>query len=122
MKTMTRSIGSGWLILLLSVGSAAAETTVDGDLARIGTTRGIVALVGLPADGAEYVINLAGASELMLYVQSADVQRVTALRTAADAAGLLGNRIFADPALVDRLCSQLIPGVRADTISIRQII
>ena len=93
-----RSIPS-WLFLsvLLSVGrSADAGPTVDAAVRNIDLDRGIVAVLGLPGGDAGFVTGLAEARELRVYFQSADADQVAAVRKAADAAGLLGNRIFVD--------------------------
>lgn len=88
-------------LLLAGAGAApgaanAAAESVDDALRKIDTTRGIVCLLDLPADGTSFVVDLAKASELTLYFQSADEAQTRAVRVAASKAGLLGSRVFAD--------------------------
>jgi outer membrane protein assembly factor BamB len=90
-----------WSVLLVPL--AFAERSVNDDLARIGTTRGIVVLAELPGNDFQYPIELAEASELTVYVQSEDRQRATEVRKAADAAGLLGKRIFVGSGSLDAI-------------------
>ncbi len=71
-------------------GAGAAET-----LERIGIERGICAVLGLPdADQPGFVAELAEGSELLVYFQSPRADEVVAVRAAAEAAGLLGERVF----------------------------
>ena len=72
---------------------AEAETA----LARAGIRKGICVVAGLPeGNRAEFVTGLATRSELLVYFQSPHIDQVTAVRKAAEAAGLLGRRVFAD--------------------------
>jgi len=76
-----------------------AAARLDGaDMAAlrqvIGANGGIAVLIDLPPGGADGVIDFARTNALTLYVQSDDPQQVEVLRHAADAAGLLGSRIF----------------------------
>jgi len=84
-----------WTLCMLC-GIGFADQAVEDNLERIGATRGIVAIVGTPGGGAQHVVDLATASELTIYFQSVDAAEVNEVRAAADAAGLLGRRIFAD--------------------------
>jgi outer membrane protein assembly factor BamB len=61
---------------------------------RIGTNSGIAVVLGAPDP--QFAVEFARATELTVYVQSADVEQVRAARAAAEAAGLLGRRIFID--------------------------
>ncbi len=72
-----------------------AEST-DDLLKKIDTKRGIVALLDLPGDSAKQVVDLARKSELTIFFQSNKADQVDQVRKAADKAGLLGVRIFAD--------------------------
>ncbi|HYT91066.1 MAG TPA: hypothetical protein VEL76_20305, partial [Gemmataceae bacterium] len=60
-------------------------------LANIGVSRGLCVLLG---DSAALAVPLAQHSELTVYVQTTSADEANALRTKADAAGLLGTRIF----------------------------
>lgn len=76
---------------------ASAGNDAKVVLNRIGIHRGICVVVGLPeGKGATPIIDLARASELIVYFQSAAPGEVLAVRKAAEAAGLLGTRVFAD--------------------------
>jgi hypothetical protein len=73
--------------------SAAAKV----QLARIGISRGICAVLGLPeGQSADFVLDLARGTDVQVYFQSSQADDVQAVRKAAKAAGLLGTRIFAD--------------------------
>lgn len=84
------------IVGLLAIGMPTSGTTdaqdVDNDLKRLGLQRGIVCLLDVP--DVDYAIHLAKESEVTIYVQSADEKRITAVREAAETAGLLGSRIF----------------------------
>ncbi len=80
---------------------AAEAATVGGDagaaLKGLDTRKGICVVLGLPnAARPRFVTDLAQASELLIYFQSPDLNEVTEARRAAEAAGLLGERIFVD--------------------------
>jgi len=63
-------------------------------LKKIGLKRGIVAVIQ-PAR-AELPVDLARASELLVYAQSTDAAAVASQRSSAENAGLLGSRLFAE--------------------------
>jgi len=74
-----------------------AHADVQSALKRVGIQRGVCAVIGLPdADQPGFVTGLAAGSELVVYFQSADPGEVRAVREAAEKAGLLGTRVFAD--------------------------
>jgi outer membrane protein assembly factor BamB len=82
-----------FLLALLGSGDPQSDDAA-GLLKKIGLKRGIVAVLqpapaGLP-------VELARASELVVYVQSTDAAAVAALRASAENAGLLGSRVFAE--------------------------
>ncbi len=80
--------------------SAKAKATLE----RTGIDRGICAIRGLSdRDGAGFVTDVARGSELMVYFQSPRSEEVTAVREAAEAAGLLGSRVFVDLGDFDRV-------------------
>ena len=99
-------------ILLLNmrpvVASAADTHTL---LMRLGTNRGICIVLG--ADDPQFPIELAEASELLIYVQSADPEAVAATRGAADEVRMLGTRIYVEHGGLDHLhlASNLADGV-----------
>jgi len=93
-----------WIASAAAADQAPFSAAAKSALARMGMTRGICAVVGLP-DGAtaETVADLARSSELVVYFQSPQADEVQAVRKAAEAAGLLGRRVFADRGEVRRL-------------------
>src|SRR5262245_43763747 len=62
-------------------------------LKAIGTSRGLCAVLGDP--GGSLALALARQSELKVHVQCTSAEEVQAVHKAADAAGLLGTRLFA---------------------------
>lgn len=90
------------VVTLLAVASwahaaAAARLDADSTLEQLGMQKGICAVLGLPRpDQPGFVTELAQGSELVVYFQSPSADEVAAVREAADAAGLLGNRVFVD--------------------------
>ena len=101
MNYSTRLVAFSLLGLLLLTSVAQADQQTDDDLKKIGTRRGIVALLGFSNSDASRVIKLAEESELILYVQSETSQQVLKIRQAAESAGLLGKRIFVDSGSLD---------------------
>ena len=79
-----------------------AETAADM-LKKVAVNRGIIALLDLPSSGVQSVVDMANASELTIYFQSAEAAQVSAVRQAADAAGFLGRRIVAQQGAADAL-------------------
>ena len=87
-----------WLVIGMSELTAAVET----DLERLQVDRGIIAVVGLPADGADAVVKwTSGNQALTVYFQSENPTDVAAMRQAAKAAGTLGVRVFVDQGKLD---------------------
>lgn len=82
------------ILAALSAAMFATAQSVDDVLSRVQSKRGIVCLAGLPENGPEFALHLAKASEFQIYVQSADEAEVLALQRQAEAAGMLGSRIF----------------------------
>jgi outer membrane protein assembly factor BamB len=85
----------------VAVGCATAvgEPTAGGAAGvvdRLGLSKGLCLVLGLPEGGAGRVVELARAGELTIYLQAADAAEVAATRKAAEAAGMLGSRIFVD--------------------------
>ena len=84
------------LALVGGPGSAVAAEAEDARK-KIGVGRGICVVLGLPkATQAGFVTDLAKNGELLVYFQSPDPAEVAAVRRAAEAAGLLGGRVFVD--------------------------
>ncbi|MCA9066928.1 MAG: hypothetical protein KDA96_27865, partial [Planctomycetaceae bacterium] len=73
----------------------AGSHTTGETLELLGTDRGVVAMLNLPEDGAGRVVELASASELIVYFQSPDKDQVSAVRQAAASAGFPGRRVVA---------------------------
>ena len=75
-----------------AVGPQAQEV-----LAKVAVPKGVCVVLGLPQAGQpSFVTDLASGSEFLVYFQSPDGAEELAVRKAAQAAGLLGKRIFAD--------------------------
>ena len=70
-------------------------------LDQIGVTRGICVVLG--DDGCERTLQLAGNSELLIYLQLPRSEDVQAAREIADEAGLYGNRIFIEKGATSKL-------------------
>lgn len=70
--------------------------SVDEAIACVKGDRGIVAVLGLPEGDPTFVTQLAAKGELSVYFQSSDSDQVAAVQKAADAAQLLGTRVFVD--------------------------
>jgi outer membrane protein assembly factor BamB len=78
-------------------GPAAAGPQAKEVLAKIAVPKGMCVVLGLPEAGqAGFVTDLAAGSEMTVYFQSPDRAEEAAVRKAAQAAGLLGKRVFAD--------------------------
>jgi outer membrane protein assembly factor BamB len=80
---------------------------------RLGVRKGIVVLTGAGAESS--ALELARSGELVVYVQLEDEAKVEALRRAAEAAGLLGTRLYAEKGSAARihLADSLADGVVA---------
>src|SRR5215813_9054046 len=76
-------------LVLIDKPDAAPAPDVKATLAKLRTSRGICVVLG----DAPAALELARASELLVYVQTPDAKQVEATRRAADAAGLLGTRV-----------------------------
>ena len=94
-------------------------STGAAQLQQLNIDRGIVAVIDLPADGVNTILNFVDQSDVVVYFQSNDPRQVTALRTRADAQGWLGKQIFADlevsPTvhLADNIADRLVVSVSA---------
>jgi outer membrane protein assembly factor BamB len=69
---------------------------VDDHLQRLGLQRGIVAIIGAPADNETMPVDLCRRSELTVYFQTSDADQADRVRQAGDAANLLGQRLLVD--------------------------
>lgn len=87
---------------LVPLSSTQAEPLPES-VSRLEVERGIITIIGLPADGADAVIGLAKEPGLRVYFQSADGDEVDAVRHAADRAGVLGVRVTADAGALDSI-------------------
>jgi len=87
-----------FLPLLLTAGT---QDDVRDTLRRLGTRKGICVVAG--AAGETLPLELARASDLLVYVQLEDGAKVDALRRAAEAAGLLGTRVYVEKGSLKRL-------------------
>ena len=97
-QSMVRTV---WLSVLaisafvLAAPSAAMGADASAALDKVGVNKGICVVLGLPDAGKpEFVTELAQGNDLLIYFQAPDCAEATAVRKAADAAGLLGKRVF----------------------------
>ncbi len=93
MKLRSGNSACFFLTVLVLVPTSRADRLAD-DLERIDLRRGIVAVVGLPTEDASYLVELCQAEEFTVYFQTADRRLADQARQAAEAAGLLGRRLF----------------------------
>ena len=100
------------IFVLLLTATFLKAGPVDDALEKIGVKRGIVCL---PGDyDPDFVIELAKASELTIFAQSADPDKTKVLQEKAAKAKLLGTRVFAatgDPANKIHLASNVADAV-----------
>ncbi len=83
---------------------SAAETRKKQLTAKIEIRSGICAVLGLPKGARpEFITELSADSELLIYFQSPDPDEVLAVRKTVEAAGLLGNSVFAAEGSYDRI-------------------
>ncbi len=76
---------------------AAVGLQAQEVLAKFSVPRGVCVVLGLPEAGQpSFVTDLTAGNELLVYFQSPDGAEELAVRKAAQAAGLLGKRVFAD--------------------------
>ncbi len=80
---------------------ATAELDAPAVLRRIAIERGIAVVV--EPDSADLPIRLAQSSDLLVYVQTNDLDKVSAIRRAADKAGLLGIRVYVEHGLPSKI-------------------
>jgi len=115
MSILCRASYAAGVILLFQVlplGTANSAPVKDS-LAQLEVQRGIVAVVGLPEGNAAALVDSLNGNEITLWFQSNDEAEVTAVRAAADKAGLLGSRLYVarqSPALI-RLADNLADGI-----------
>ena len=82
-----------------AAGPTAAGIEVTSAPKNVGIQKGICVVLGLPkADQPESVTALTEGNELIVYFQSPSCAEATAVRQAAEAAGLLGKRVFVNRA------------------------
>lgn len=96
MKNRSLFLSACFAVLVLVPFDLHADNTAKERFSKGNLKRGVVAVVGLPEEGAGPILDLAKGSELTLYVQSDDSEQVGRLRKAALKSGLLGTRIFAE--------------------------
>ncbi|MBT6495651.1 MAG: hypothetical protein HOL01_13970 [Planctomycetaceae bacterium] len=96
MRVTRHCLVVGLVLAATAVGASAGEKSAKDDLSKIDVKRGIVAVLGLPNNDAAALVEFAKKGELTLYVQSENAKEVAAVRQAADAADLLGQRVFVD--------------------------
>jgi len=79
----------------------AGAPSVQAILKQLDSPRGLCAVLG--DRQAERAIQIARASELQVYLQLAEAKDVEAARRAADAAGMLNRRVYADKGSESRI-------------------
>jgi outer membrane protein assembly factor BamB len=106
-RLTTALLVAGLTILGTEAGILLGRSVVSGDsqnqslLNQIGVTRGICVVLG--DTGCERALQLAGDSELQIYLQLPSSEEVQAACEIADNAGLYGNRIFIEKGSATRL-------------------
>src|SRR5262249_26300805 len=90
------------LPILAGEGARSAEdaAAVKNRLDKVGARRGLCVVLG---DQSAMAVDLARKTELTIFVQSPSEKEVSELRQKADAAGLLGTRIYVQKAVYRRL-------------------
>ncbi|MBM4033774.1 MAG: hypothetical protein FJ291_18605 [Planctomycetes bacterium] len=97
MAALARLWAVGPIALLSAVLPARAGAEAKEILRRAGLQKGICVVLGLPkADEPGLVVDLATGGEVTVYFQSPSAAEELAVRRAAEKAGLLGKRVFAD--------------------------
>ena len=81
---------------VFSVQLKADDVRVRKALSLVKGDRGVVAVLGLPSDDAQFVTQLAADRELMIYFQAETSEQAGVVQKLADDAGLLGRRVFVD--------------------------
>ena len=93
-QSATRVTG---LVMRRQVLVVAALAFASGSVTAADLQRGIGIVLGLPKPGGpQAVTDLTQATELLVYFQSPNADEVAAVRKVAEAAGLLGTRVFVD--------------------------
>jgi len=83
--------------LLAAIAAMGPTWSAAGAAAPPLAEKGICVVLGLPEGaGPSFVAQLAGAGEGLVYFQSPSAQEETAVRKAAQSAGLLGKRVYVD--------------------------
>lgn len=101
MRESVRLVCLATLLLLAAPASAGARGEARDVLNKIGTKRGLCAVLDDP--NCELALELARASELTVYVQLPSHGDLKAARRAAHAAGLYGTRIYVEKGELKRL-------------------
>lgn len=89
------SAAAFFVATLFTIGFTSAGQ-VDDDLKRLKLSKGIVAVIGLPTDDVQDLIELCDNSELTFYFQTPDRELANTVRQSADTAGCLGSRLFVE--------------------------
>lgn len=85
------------VLVVFTATASIATPAVDDALNKIESQKGIVCILGPGKDeDTSFPLDLAKASKLRIYFQSSDARQVRSVREKADAAGLLGTRLFVD--------------------------
>lgn len=83
-------------LIVLQCNVTSADLSVAKALSQIDDKRGVIAVLGQPKNNPQFFNEIALAREFTVYFQSANPAEVEAVRKAANEAGLLGRRVFAE--------------------------
>ena len=93
---MNRHVAFFTLLMLFS--AVCVDKTragnVEDDIQQLDLVRGIVAVVGVPADDPDYLVKLCKGTQWTIFFQTDDQGLANEARKRADEAGLLGTRLF----------------------------
>lgn len=92
------------LVAVLWISSSLpADGSLFDSLDDLQSDQAVVVLLDVPQNDADAVVEFCQQSSFTLYVQSENPQQIDTLRQKAEAAGLLGKTLFADPGSLGRI-------------------
>jgi len=109
-------------LFVFSLLPVSTEATASDFFDHHPLKRGMVVLLDVPQNDVDAVIAYCQSNDVVLYVQTDDAAQLKAIQTAADKAGLLGQRIFADTAelssiqIVDNLADLVLVAPSAEKL------
>lgn len=93
MKPFLATVFAVVIVLLQGISFSAAARAED-NLEKLAAGPGIICVLDLPEGGAGHLIAVAEAGAATLFFQSSHEEQLSAVRQAAEQAGLLGTRVF----------------------------